>query len=145
MTSYPLPLLSYLELGALRPRAVVNPEDFVTVALREALASAYGGRVDDQNQNYFDEARQVRLRPDIVWKIRGSAVAVIDAKYKAEKPAGYPNADLYQLLAYCTVLSLPSATWCTPKATKILCVTSCVVPVLRSSVMPLILTRSLMF
>ena len=48
------------------------------------------------------------LRPDIVWKVRGSAVAVIDAKYKAEKPAGYPNADLYQLLAYCTVLGLPN-------------------------------------
>lgn len=30
----------------------------------------------------------------------------MDAKYKAEKPAGYPNADLYQLLAYCTVLNL---------------------------------------
>src|ERR1035441_8263013 len=81
-------------------------EDFVTVALREALVSAYGGRVDDQDQNHFDEARQVRLRPDIVWKIRGSAVAVIDAKYKAGKPAGYPNADLYQLLAYCTILGL---------------------------------------
>ena len=83
-------------------------EDFVTVALREALESAYGGRVDDQDQNHFDEAGQVRLRPDIVWKIRGSAVAVIDAKYKSEKPAGYPNADLYQLLAYCTVLGLRS-------------------------------------
>jgi len=83
-------------------------EDFVTVALREALVSAYGGRVDDQDQNHFDEAGQVHLRPDIVWKVRGSAVAVIDAKYKAEKPAGYPNADLYQLLAYCTVLGLRS-------------------------------------
>ena len=83
-------------------------EDFVTVALREALVSAYGGRVDDQDRNHFDEAWQVRLRPDIVWKIRESAVAVIDAKYKAEKPAGYPNADLYQLLAYCTVLGLRS-------------------------------------
>jgi 5-methylcytosine-specific restriction enzyme subunit McrC len=83
-------------------------EDFVTVALREALVSTYGGRADDQDQNHFDEARQVRLRPDIVWKIRGSPVAVIDAKYKAEKPAGYPNADLYQLLAYCTVLGLRS-------------------------------------
>jgi 5-methylcytosine-specific restriction enzyme subunit McrC len=31
---------------------------------------------------------------------------VIDAKYKAEKPRGYPNADLYQMLAYCTVLGL---------------------------------------
>ena len=28
------------------------------------------------------------------------------AKYKAEKPSGYPNADLYQLLAYGTVLGL---------------------------------------
>jgi 5-methylcytosine-specific restriction enzyme subunit McrC len=44
----------------------------------------------------------------IVWKIRESPVAGIDAKYKAEKPAGYPNADLYQLLAYCTVLGLHS-------------------------------------
>jgi 5-methylcytosine-specific restriction enzyme subunit McrC len=83
-------------------------EDFVTVALRAALVPAYGGRVDDQDQNHFDEAGQVRLRPDLVWKIRGSAVAVIDAKYKAEKPAGYPNADLYQLLAYCTILGLRS-------------------------------------
>jgi 5-methylcytosine-specific restriction enzyme subunit McrC len=83
-------------------------EDFVTVALREALVSAYGGRVDDQDRNDFDEAGQVRLRPDIVWKVRGSPAAVIDAKYKAEKPAGYPNADLYQLLAYCTVLGLRS-------------------------------------
>jgi 5-methylcytosine-specific restriction enzyme subunit McrC len=83
-------------------------EDFVTVALREALVSAYGGHVDHQDRNHFDEAGQVHLRPDIVWKIRGSAVAVIDAKYKAEKPAGYPNADLYQMLAYCTVLGLRS-------------------------------------
>jgi 5-methylcytosine-specific restriction enzyme subunit McrC len=79
-------------------------EDFITVALREALVAAYGGRVDDQDRNYFDEATKVALRPDIVWKICGSPAAVIDAKYKAEKPAGYPNADLYQLLAYCTVL-----------------------------------------
>ncbi len=81
-------------------------EDFVTVALREALVPTYGGRVAGQDRNHFDEAEQVLLRPDIVWKIRGSPIAVIDAKYKAEKPAGYPNADLYQLLAYCTVLGL---------------------------------------
>jgi 5-methylcytosine-specific restriction enzyme subunit McrC len=81
-------------------------EDFVTVALREALVADFGGRVDDQDRHYLDQAGRVVLRPDIVWKIRGSPVAVIDAKYKAEKPAGYPNADLYQLLAYCTVLGL---------------------------------------
>ncbi len=81
-------------------------EDFVTVALREALVSAHGGRVDDQDPHRFDEAGQVLLRPDVVWKLRGTPLAVVDAKYKAEKPAGYPNADLYQLLAYCTVLEL---------------------------------------
>jgi 5-methylcytosine-specific restriction enzyme subunit McrC len=81
-------------------------EDFVTVALREALAGAYGGRVDDQDRHFLDEAGQVIMRPDIVWKVGGTAVAVADAKYKAEKPAGYPNADLYQMLAYCTVLGM---------------------------------------
>lgn len=81
-------------------------EDFVTVALREALVAAYGGRVDDQDPHHFDKAGQVLLRPDVVWKLRGTPLAVVDAKYKAEKPVGYPNADLYQLLAYCTVLDL---------------------------------------
>jgi 5-methylcytosine-specific restriction enzyme subunit McrC len=81
-------------------------EGFVTAALREALVPAYGGHVADQERSHFDEAGQVPLRPDIVWRIGGSPAAVIDAKYKAEKPAGYPNADLYQLLAYCTVLGL---------------------------------------
>lgn len=81
-------------------------EDFVTVALREALESVCGGRVVGQDRSDFDTAGRVVMRPDIVWKLRGIAVAVADAKYKAEKPAGYPNADLYQLLAYCTVLGL---------------------------------------
>jgi 5-methylcytosine-specific restriction enzyme subunit McrC len=82
-------------------------EDFVTVALEEAIESRYGGRVDAQSRHYLDEAARVPLRPDIVWKIGGKPIAVIDAKYKAEKPKGYPNADLYQILAYCTVLGLP--------------------------------------
>ena len=81
-------------------------EDFVTTALRETLVPAYGGRVLGQDRHRFDEAGRVTLRPDIIWKARGAAVAVADAKYKAEKPTGYPNADLYQLLAYCTVLGL---------------------------------------
>ncbi|WP_422678086.1 5-methylcytosine restriction system specificity protein McrC [Blastococcus brunescens] len=37
----------------------------------------------------------------------GHPRGVVDAKYKAEKPAGFPQADLYQLLAYCTALELP--------------------------------------
>ena len=82
-------------------------EQFVTVALREAITASFGGRVEGQVRYYLDQAGQVPLRPDIVWKVGGTTAAVIDAKYKAEKPAGYPNADLYQLLAYCTILGLP--------------------------------------
>ena len=82
-------------------------EQFVTVALREAITARFGGRVEGQVRYYLDQGGQVPLRPDIVWKVGGTAAAVIDAKYKAEKPAGYPNADLYQLLAYCTILGLP--------------------------------------
>lgn len=42
-----------------------------------------------------------------MWELRGRPAAVADAKYKQEKPAGYPDADLYQMLAYCTALRLP--------------------------------------
>jgi 5-methylcytosine-specific restriction enzyme subunit McrC len=82
-------------------------EQFVTVALREAITARFGGRVEGQVRYHLDQASQVPLKPDIVWKVGGVAAAVLDAKYKAEKPAGYPNADLYQLLAYCTILGLP--------------------------------------
>jgi 5-methylcytosine-specific restriction enzyme subunit McrC len=81
-------------------------QDFVTVALREALEGAHGGYVAAEPLHHLDEAGRVRLYPDIVWRVGGLPAAVIDAKYKAEKPRGYPNADLYQMLAYCTVLGL---------------------------------------
>ena len=81
-------------------------EDFVTVALREAIERDYGGIVQGQWRGHLDEGNRVDLRPDIVWWKDGVSAAVADAKYKAEKPSGYPNADLYQLLAYCTVLGL---------------------------------------
>ncbi|MDR7277066.1 5-methylcytosine-specific restriction endonuclease McrBC regulatory subunit McrC [Catenuloplanes atrovinosus] len=36
-------------------------------------------------------------------------VAVFDAKYKLESPTSrYPNADAYQMLAYCTALHVPA-------------------------------------
>lgn len=49
----------------------------------------------------------MRIKPDLVWLRDGAPVAVVDAKYKQERPAGYPEADLYQMLAYCTALRLP--------------------------------------
>lgn len=80
-------------------------EDFVCVALREAMA-AYGGHSELQHRMHLDDAAAVAMRPDYVWTSGGEVHVVADAKYKAEKPAGFPQADLYQLLAYCTVLGL---------------------------------------
>ncbi|MBK8445255.1 MAG: restriction endonuclease [Micropruina sp.] len=81
-------------------------EDFVTVALREAFRP-HGGRSWLQYRTFLDEAETVPVRPDFVWSDAGVPRVVVDAKYKAEKPSGFPQADLYQLLAYCTVLGLP--------------------------------------
>ncbi|QXT62886.1 McrC family protein [Tessaracoccus palaemonis] len=80
-------------------------EDFVTVALREAFR-AFGGRSQLQYGAFLDEAETVPVKPDFVWLEQGVPRVVVDAKYKAEKPSGFPQADLYQLLAYCTVLGL---------------------------------------
>lgn len=83
-------------------------EDFVTVALSEALAS-YGGRCVPQDKRHrLDVGGRIKLIPDLVrYGTNGHPQAVIDAKYKAESPAGYPYADVYQLLAYCTALRVP--------------------------------------
>lgn len=81
-------------------------EDFVTVSLREALAGG-GGRCRMQDPHHLDEAHRIRMRPDFVlYGASGDPRAVVDAKYKAEKRDGYPDADLYQMLAYCTALGL---------------------------------------
>lgn len=80
-------------------------EDFVCVALREAL-TPYGGKPELQYRTHLDDEDAIPMRPDFVWSAGGQVRVVADAKYKAEKPAGFPQADLYQLLAYCTVLGL---------------------------------------
>ena len=80
-------------------------EDFVCVALAEALRR-YGGHSQMQFRTHLDHGAVVPMKPDLVWSRQGVARLVVDAKYKAEKPAGFPQADLYQLLAYCTVLGL---------------------------------------
>ncbi|MGI8519431.1 MAG: McrC family protein [Actinomycetota bacterium] len=81
-------------------------EDFVTVALSEALAK-YGGATRCQDTAHcLDAAGTVNIRPDLVWYEDLRPSAVVDAKYKAEKPSGFPDADLYQMLAYCTALGL---------------------------------------
>jgi 5-methylcytosine-specific restriction enzyme subunit McrC len=82
-------------------------EDFVCATLGERLR-AIGGTVHTQDSWHLDRHHAVRMRPDLVWyRDDASPVAVVDAKYKAEKPEGFPDADLYQMLAYCTAMGLP--------------------------------------
>jgi 5-methylcytosine-specific restriction enzyme subunit McrC len=82
-------------------------EDFVTVALREALAP-YPGHTEAQYPGHLDEQRKITILPDVVHVVADRPVAAFDAKYKLEDASsGYPNADIYQMLAYCTALQLP--------------------------------------
>lgn len=80
-------------------------EDFVTTALGSAL-EAFAGTGVAQRRLWLDEGSTIPIQPDLTWLRDGVPVAVIDAKYKAEKPSGFPNADVYQMLAYCTALGL---------------------------------------
>src|SRR5262249_31137207 len=49
----------------------------------------------------------ITIRPDIVHVVNGRPAVVFDAKYKLQSiTSRYANADLYQMLAYCTALGL---------------------------------------
>lgn len=80
-------------------------EDFLSTALREALA-AHGGELRSQLPDSLDWDGRVPIRPDISWWLRGEPVAVVDAKHKRLKLSGSPGDDAYQMLAYCTALDL---------------------------------------
>jgi 5-methylcytosine-specific restriction enzyme subunit McrC len=91
-------------------------EDFVTTALREAF-DMYPGETRGQYEAYMDEAElgyrkgdRVQMYVDIVHSVDRVPAIVFDAKYKAASASGaYPNADHYQMLAYCTALAVPRA------------------------------------
>jgi 5-methylcytosine-specific restriction enzyme subunit McrC len=84
-------------------------EDFVVVALREALrvserAFPQGAR---GRRLFLDSDRRVSLEPDISWWEGGSCAFVGDIKYKALSKSGIDHSDLYQLLAYVIACHLP--------------------------------------
>ncbi|MDQ6740842.1 MAG: McrC family protein, partial [Actinomycetota bacterium] len=91
-------------------------EDFVATSLREALA-ARPGETRGQYEAYLDEPEnwakptdRVRMYVDVVHSVHGQPAIVFDAKYKAASRSGaYPNADHYQMLAYCTALDVERA------------------------------------
>lgn len=101
-------------------------EDFVTMALKEAL-SAVPGRVEPQLSAYLtgdgswtsgmtgkgadDPHGDVAMNVDLVQlDPAGIPRVAFDAKYKLASTTGeYANADHYQMLAYCTALKVPVA------------------------------------
>lgn len=80
-------------------------EDFVTAALREA-ALPTGPVLRAQWRGWLDQERRLAIQPDLTWWDGTTCLAVADAKYKALEVKGLPNADAYQILAYCTALGL---------------------------------------
>jgi 5-methylcytosine-specific restriction enzyme subunit McrC len=80
-------------------------QDWLATALGEALRYKTG-RLRAQWLGSLDVDGRIRLIPDLVWELGGRPAAVLDAKYKALHGSTSPNADLYQMLAYCTVLNL---------------------------------------
>ena len=83
-------------------------EAFVCTALSEHIVRTGGSAAAQDKSRTLDDDGAVDLRPDLVWYgADGQPAAVIDAKYKAERYDGFPNADIYQVLAYCTAFGLP--------------------------------------
>ena len=62
-----------------------------------------------QHRYSLDEEGAIDIRPDLIWKVGEQFLAVIDAKYKAERVAGFPQADIYQAVAYATAYGLDRA------------------------------------
>ena len=81
-------------------------QDFVTVALREALGVSER-TFGESSIPSLDEGGRVRLRPDLVWHDGSSYAFVGDAKYKNITGKAVPEDDIYQMLAYLTALNLP--------------------------------------
>ncbi len=85
-------------------------ERFVRQLLRNALDVDRAAFPDTAPHAALDEGGLVALRPDLCL-LRGTKIVWVgDAKYKRLTPGSYPNADLYQLLAYSVALGLPGGT-----------------------------------
>jgi 5-methylcytosine-specific restriction enzyme subunit McrC len=82
-------------------------EGFVTTALSASFTEASGGVSTAQYITHLDEERTQTIRPDFVHADGLVPRVVVDAKYKT---GAARVEDLYQVLAYCTVLGLDEGT-----------------------------------
>jgi 5-methylcytosine-specific restriction enzyme subunit McrC len=99
------------ELGPIRARGFLVDmnrvfENFVVVALREALGLSTRQFRQGDGRLRLDTARRVVLKPDISWWQGSRCVFVGDVKYKKIRVDGVLHPDLYQLLAYTTATNL---------------------------------------
>lgn len=78
-------------------------EAFLTAALEDALRP-YGGWLTSQHRETLDVRERITIIPDLAWRDGRGVRAVIDAKYKPLLNDKVPNADVYQMLAYCIAL-----------------------------------------
>jgi len=87
-------------------------EDFVVVALREALGVSARVLVQGGSgkQLFLGRSHRIRLKPDVSLWSGDRCLFVGDVKYKRVHVDAYPNADLYQLTAYTIATGLPSGT-----------------------------------
>ena len=88
-------------------------EQFLYVALGEALGLSE--RLWQRGKRLaLDEENQISMYPDLSWWPARQAgngsqpIFVGDAKYKKLEPERFENADIYQILAYCTAADLRS-------------------------------------
>lgn len=82
-------------------------EGFVTATLTESFAAVSKGASVGQYPTHLDREQNQPIRPDFVHLIGGVPTVVVDAKYKTGAPR---VEDLYQMLAYCTVMGLGEGT-----------------------------------
>ena len=99
------------QLGSTRARGFLVDmnrvfEDFVVVALREALGSNARHFRQGDGRLRLDFDRRVTLKPDISWWRQNQCVFVGDVKYKKIRVDGVLHPDLYQLLAYTVATDL---------------------------------------
>jgi len=74
-------------------------EEVVGAGLRRTL-EPHGGTVAFQHSRNLDRAGHTAIRPDVVWIVDDTPVAVIDAKYKLPTSNEISNPDIYQVLVY---------------------------------------------
>ena len=65
-----------------------------------------GVDVAAQRTLHLDRAGVVPIRPDVLLRRGGRAALVLDSKYKRLEHGEHRNADLYQMVAYCTALGI---------------------------------------